>query len=61
MYRYDLTKRKGVVTLTYFVVGVDDGEVQVPVYINVRHSKVEVRPDVLRVRVVALRRLRGAF
>lgn len=46
---------------THFVVGVDDGKVKVPVDINVGHSKVEVRPYVLQVRIVALCRLRSAF
>lgn len=58
-YRYVLITRR--VPRAHFVVGVDDGEIQVSVDINVRHPKVEVRPDVLRVGVVALSRLRSAF
>ena len=45
---------------TYLVVGVDDRKLEVPVDIYVRHSKIEVRPDVLRVIVVAVG-IRGTF
>lgn len=44
----------------YLIVGVNDGKLEVPIDIDVRHSKVEERSDVLRVAVVALF-IRGAF